>query len=171
MFITNQDKRCYKLSQLHYYKLGQVLLEIGAAITKYGNRYYKIGQLLQIWAKFIVNCVTNCYKLVTINCYKLGQLHIFLSNLVAKAPGLNLGGKIRNLLGNQEALNQQATFCIFFPLPKETSCNAMTLFYTNGKQYSKKRFLVTATEFEPTTTKFENELSNIQPNRPVWLNG
>ena len=83
-----------------------MLLEIGAAITKYGNRYYKIGQLLQIWAKFIVNCVTNCYKLVTINCYKLGQLHIFLSNLVAKAPGLNLGGKIRNLIGNQEALNQ-----------------------------------------------------------------
>ena len=32
-FITNSGKRCYKLTQLHYYKLGQVLLQIGAAIT------------------------------------------------------------------------------------------------------------------------------------------
>ena len=30
--------------------LGQVLLQIGAAITNQGNRYYKIGQLLQIGA-------------------------------------------------------------------------------------------------------------------------
>ena len=44
---------CYKLEQLHYYKLGQLLLQIGAAITNQGNRYYKIGQLLQIRAKFI----------------------------------------------------------------------------------------------------------------------
>ena len=28
-FITNQGKRCCKLGQLHYYKLGQVLLQIG----------------------------------------------------------------------------------------------------------------------------------------------
>ena len=35
--------------------LGQVLLQIGAAITNQGNRYYKIGQLLQIGAKFITN--------------------------------------------------------------------------------------------------------------------
>ena len=32
-FITNYGKRCLKLGQLHYYKLGQVLLQIGAAIT------------------------------------------------------------------------------------------------------------------------------------------
>ena len=31
-FITNWGKR-YKLGKLHYYKLGQVLLQIGAAIT------------------------------------------------------------------------------------------------------------------------------------------
>ena len=35
------------------------------------------------------------------------QLHIFLyiSNLVAKAPGLYLGKKLSNLLSNHEALN------------------------------------------------------------------
>ena len=31
--IINWGKRCYKLGQLHYCKLGQVLLQIGAAIT------------------------------------------------------------------------------------------------------------------------------------------
>ena len=49
-FIANYGKRCYKLGQLHFYKLGQVLLQIGAAITNSGNRYYKIAQLLQIGA-------------------------------------------------------------------------------------------------------------------------
>ena len=64
-FIKNQGKICYKLEQLHYYKLGQVLLQIGAAVTNQGNRYYKIGQLLRIreisftnWGRY----------------YKLGQL-------------------------------------------------------------------------------------------------
>ena len=37
------------------YKVGQVLLQIGAAMTNKGNRYYKIGQLLQIEKK----CITN----------------------------------------------------------------------------------------------------------------
>ena len=32
------------------YKLGQPLLQIGAAITNWGKRYYKLGQLLQIGA-------------------------------------------------------------------------------------------------------------------------
>ena len=45
----------YKLGQLHYYKLGQVLLQIGVAVTIYGDRHYKIGQLLQIGAK----CITK----------------------------------------------------------------------------------------------------------------
>ena len=46
--ITNWDKCCYKLGS--YYKLGQPLLQNRAAITNWG-RYYKLGQLLQIWAK------------------------------------------------------------------------------------------------------------------------
>ena len=50
---------------LFYYKLGQTLLQIGAAITNKGNRYYKIGQLLQTGAK----CITNWDRF-----YKLGQL-------------------------------------------------------------------------------------------------
>ena len=32
-FITNYGKHCHKLEQPHYYKLGEVLLQIGAAIT------------------------------------------------------------------------------------------------------------------------------------------
>ena len=40
-FITNQGS---------YYKLGQPLLQIGAAITNWGKLYYKLGQLLQIGA-------------------------------------------------------------------------------------------------------------------------
>ena len=65
---------------LFYYKLEQTLLQIGAAsklqirvsaVTNWGNcyklrhRYYNIGQLLQIGAKFITNCGRY---------YKLGQL-------------------------------------------------------------------------------------------------
>ena len=38
-----------------YYKLGQTLLQIGAAFRNQGNCYYKIAQLLQIGAKFIPN--------------------------------------------------------------------------------------------------------------------
>ena len=49
-FIINQGKRCYKLRQLRYYKLGQVLLQIGAAITNYGNRYSKIAAITN-WGK------------------------------------------------------------------------------------------------------------------------
>ena len=52
----------YKLGQTllkpetaSFYKVGQVLLQIGAAITNKGNRYYKIGKLLQIGKK----CITN----------------------------------------------------------------------------------------------------------------
>ena len=50
-FIKNQDKNRYKLWQLRYYKLEQVLLQIGAVIANYGNRYYKKGQLLPTGAK------------------------------------------------------------------------------------------------------------------------
>ena len=39
---------CCKLGQLHYYKLGQMLLQIRAAITNWGKMYYKLGQVLQI---------------------------------------------------------------------------------------------------------------------------
>ena len=50
---------------LFYYKLGQTLLQIGAAFTNKSNCYYKIGQLLQIGAK----CIKNWGRY-----YKLGQL-------------------------------------------------------------------------------------------------
>ena len=45
----------YKLGQFNYYKSGQVLLQIRAAITNQGDHYYKLGQLLQIGAIFITN--------------------------------------------------------------------------------------------------------------------
>ena len=44
---------------LFYYKLGQTLLQIGAAITTWGCRYYKIGQLLQIRAIITNWGITN----------------------------------------------------------------------------------------------------------------
>ena len=53
------------MGQLHYCKLGLVLLQIGAAITNQNSRCYKIGQLLQTGAK----CITNWGRY-----YKLGQL-------------------------------------------------------------------------------------------------
>ena len=40
LIITNQGK--------FYYKSGQPLLQIGAAITNWDKLYYKLGQLLQI---------------------------------------------------------------------------------------------------------------------------
>ena len=33
-----------------YYRLGQPLLKNRAAITNWGKMYYKLGQVLQIWA-------------------------------------------------------------------------------------------------------------------------
>ena len=45
-FIANQEKRCCKLGQLHYYKLGQVR----TAVKHRGKIYYKLGQVLEIRA-------------------------------------------------------------------------------------------------------------------------
>ena len=63
-FITNWGS-------YFYYKLGQLLLQIGAAwllqirasfITNQGNRYYKLGQLLQIGAIMTNWSITNPFK-------------------------------------------------------------------------------------------------------------
>ena len=63
-FITNWGS-------YFYYKLGQLLLQIGAAwllqirasfITNQGNRYYKLGQLLQIGAIMTNSGITNPFK-------------------------------------------------------------------------------------------------------------
>ena len=43
-----------------YYKLGQPLLQIGAAITNWSKLYYKLGQLLQI-AAIITNWGITIY--------------------------------------------------------------------------------------------------------------
>ena len=40
-------------------------------------------------------------------------IFFYISNLVAKAPGLNLGEKVSNLLSDHEALNQQSKLFIF----------------------------------------------------------
>ena len=60
----------------------------------------------------------------------------YISNLVAKAPGLNLGKKLTNLLSNREALKiSRQHFVYFFPSQKRLllQCNAMTFVYTIGK--------------------------------------
>ena len=56
---------------MFYYKLGQALLQIGAA-----SFYYKLGQvLLQIGAAFFITNWGKCYyKLGQLNYYKSGQL-------------------------------------------------------------------------------------------------
>ena len=46
--ITNWGKWCYKLGN-RYYKMGQ-LLQIGAKLITNWGRYYKLGQSLQIGA-------------------------------------------------------------------------------------------------------------------------
>ena len=51
---------------------------------------------------------------------KVNNTHFFyISNLFIKAPGLNLGKKLNNLLSNRDALNYYPTFCIFFPFPNK----------------------------------------------------
>ena len=61
---------------------------------------------------------------------KESQLYIFwnISNLAAKAPGLNSGKKLSNKLSNREALNYKPTFWIFFPPKRDLCCNAMQWF-------------------------------------------
>ena len=64
-FIANQGKGCYKLE---YYKLGQALLQVGAAsllqirassVTNWGN-YYKLGQPLLQNRVAITNWIKYC---------------------------------------------------------------------------------------------------------------
>ena len=50
LFYYKLGQRCYKLGQLRYCKLGQVLLQIGAKYITNWGRYYKLGQLLEIGA-------------------------------------------------------------------------------------------------------------------------
>ena len=63
------------MGQLHYYKLGQPLLQNIAAITNWGKTYYKLGQVLQIrtiitnWGITFVNICKRFY----IELRKLGQ--------------------------------------------------------------------------------------------------
>ena len=45
--------------------------------------------------------------------FRLEYIFFYISNLVAKAPGLNLGEKVSNLLSDHEALNQQSKLFIF----------------------------------------------------------
>ena len=40
----------FMIIQGRYYKLGQLLVQIGVAITNWGKIYYKLGHLLQIGA-------------------------------------------------------------------------------------------------------------------------
>ena len=60
---------CYKLGQLHYHKLGQVLLQIEAASTNQGNlitkqgNYYKLAQNVLRIGACIIN-QGNYYKFV-----------------------------------------------------------------------------------------------------------
>ena len=69
--------------------------------------------------KYIKNVISKAFKYTF--CH--------ISNLVAKAPSLNLRKKLSNLLSNREALNQWPTFEEKLVL----RCNAMTSVYTTRK--------------------------------------
>ena len=45
---VGERKVYYKLGKLHYYKLRQVLLQIGEKFITNLGRYYKLGQLLKL---------------------------------------------------------------------------------------------------------------------------
>ena len=45
-----QIRRNFVVIHGRYYKLGQLLVQIGVAITNWGKIYYKLGHLLQIGA-------------------------------------------------------------------------------------------------------------------------
>ena len=83
-FITNWGKRILQIGAAfllqirarfitnwgRYYKLGQILLQIGAGITNWGKVYYKLRQVLQIGA----------------NYYKLGHNTCYAGAVIYKSP-------------------------------------------------------------------------------------
>ena len=50
LFYCKLGQTLLQIGAASLLQIGQVLLQIGAAITNYGNRYYKIGQRLEIGA-------------------------------------------------------------------------------------------------------------------------
>ena len=72
-FITNW-RSLIITNQGSYYKLGQPLLQIGAAITNWGKLYYKLGQILKIGA-----IITNWGITIT-----LPEFNYFLKTLKFK---------------------------------------------------------------------------------------
>ena len=48
LFYYKLGQKLLQIGAVSWLQIKQVLLQIGAAITNYGNRYYKIGQLLQL---------------------------------------------------------------------------------------------------------------------------
>ena len=59
-----------------YYKLGQPLLENGVAFTNWGNIYYKLGQVLQIRAIITSWGITNVNKARNITVYLISYLAV-----------------------------------------------------------------------------------------------
>ena len=62
---------------IHYYKLGQVLLQIGAAITNWGKTYYKLEQVLQIRTIITNWGITNIFKWIMFILTSLYLKNIF----------------------------------------------------------------------------------------------
>ena len=72
-FITNQE-------QLHYYQLGQVLLQFRATIIRKQHSYYGLGQnVLQIWAA--ITNQSNYFKLRHNRCAMLSLRIRFLQKV------------------------------------------------------------------------------------------
>ena len=78
--------------------------------------------------------------------------YFFISNLVAKAPGLNLGKKLSNF---REPLNWLPTFCIFFPPKRDLYCNTMRwlLFILPENNSQKNNFFIPVSSLTLLTRK------------------
>ena len=62
---------CYKLGQFRYFKVRQVLLQVGAAIENLGNRYYKKGSLRQNFLQ--IRAIITIWRIKTFNSSKFTQ--------------------------------------------------------------------------------------------------
>ena len=65
---------CYKLGQFRYFKVRQILLQVGAAIANLGNRYYKKGSYYKLGQNFLqIRAIITIWRITTFNSSKFTQ--------------------------------------------------------------------------------------------------
>ena len=96
--ITNWGKRCYKLEQLHYCKLRQVLWQIW-------GRYYKLGQpslqnraAITNWGKMVIYHFINSFGNILIFSKCILLHFLFTDVLLTLFYGVVLSAKFANFV-------------------------------------------------------------------------